>query len=112
MSRKDSVVSPHSNFKEAILIKLKELGYIKDYSVTNNGFKKINILLLFKGKAPAITDIKICSTPGKRVYISYKQLKPVINNLGYSILSTAKGILTNKEAKKQKVGGELLFNIW
>lgn len=112
MSRRDTVVSPFSNFKVAIVRKLKELKYIKDYSIVEDGFKKITIDLKYEGKIPAIIDVKIYSRSGKRVYVSYKELKPVVNNFGFSLLSTPKGILTNKEAKKQKTGGELLFNIW
>jgi small subunit ribosomal protein S8 len=74
--------------------------------------KEIIIDLLYKDKNPALTDIKIYSKPGRRYYVSYRHLKPVLNGLGYSILSTPKGILTNIEAKKLKVGGELLFEIW
>lgn len=112
LSGRESLVSPHSNFKEALVKKLKSLGYLDDYKVEGETVKNIIINLKYDGKQPAITDIKIISKPGKRQYISYKGLKPVINNFGYSILSTPKGVLTNKEARKLKIGGELLFNIW
>jgi len=112
MSRKDTIISPFSNFKLAIVKKLKELKYIKDYKIIEDKFKTISIDLKYDGKVPAITDVKIFSKGGKRVYVSFKELKPVVNNFGFSILSTPKGILTNKEARNQKTGGELLFNIW
>ncbi len=112
LSGRKSLVSPHSNFREALVKKLKELGYITDYQINGEAVKEIGIDLKYVGKQPVITDIKIISKPGRRQYKSYKVLKPIINNFGYSILSTPKGLLTNKEAKKLKVGGELLFNIW
>ena len=59
-----------------------------------------------------MTDVQIFSKPGRRYYVSYHDLKLIMGGLGYSILSTSKGILSNKEARKSKVGGELLFSIW
>jgi len=112
LSGRESLISPHSNFREALTKKLKDLGYINDYHVQGDAIKEIAIDLKYHGKKPVITDIKIMSKPGRRQYTSYKALRPVVNNFGYSILSTPKGLLTNKEAKKLKIGGELLFNIW
>ncbi|MGB9707428.1 MAG: 30S ribosomal protein S8 [Microgenomates group bacterium] len=112
LAKKDKVEIPYSRFKEEVLERLKELKFIKDYQITEGIKKEIKINLLYKDKNPALTDIKIYSKPGRRYYVSYRELKPVLNGLGYSILSTSKGILTNIEAKKLKVGGELLFEIW
>lgn len=112
MSHRESVVSPHSKYKEDLLNKLKELKYIKDYSVAGEIIKEISVDLLYEDDISAVTGIEIISKPGRRNYQSYKNLKPVVNNFGCSILSTSKGILSNKEAKKAKIGGELLFNIW
>jgi len=72
----------------------------------------LNIDLLYEDGQPVLTGIKIVSTPGSRKYASYRDLKPVLNNFGFMILSTPKGILTNKEARRVKLGGELLFEIW
>ena len=112
LSRKETIVSPFSNFKKLLLIKLKDLGYIKDFQVEGEKIKKLNIELLYKDGQPVLSDIKIVSTPGARKYASYRDLKPVLNNFGFMILSTPKGILTNKEARRVKLGGELLFEIW
>lgn len=112
MSRRETIESPFSRFREETLKKFKELGYIKNYSKESDIIKKFTIELLYKDGIPAITDIAIKSTSGRRIYVSYKELKPIVNNFGCSIISTSRGILTNKEARKQKVGGELLFNIW
>lgn len=112
LAKKEQVMSPYSKFKEIILKKLKELKFIEDYKIIGEAKKEIKIMLLYKDNLPVLTDVKIFSKPGRRYYVSYKELKPVLGGFGYSILSTPKGILTDKEAKKLKVGGELLFNIW
>jgi small subunit ribosomal protein S8 len=112
LAGKDKVNIPYSRYKENILKKLKELKFVKDYQIIGDVKKEIVVELLYKNKMPALTDIKIYSKPGRRYYVSYRELKPVLSGLGYSILSTSKGILTNIEAKKLKIGGELLFEIW
>ncbi len=112
LSKKETVISPYSKFRENVLKKLLELKFIKNYQVKGDKIKEITIELSYKDGVPALTDVKIYSKPGRRYYVSYRQLKPVLGGYGASILSTSKGILTNKEAYKLKVGGELLFNIW
>ncbi len=112
MARKESILSPNSRFREEILKKLTELKFIKGYKVGKENFKEINIELLYENGQPAMTDVKIFSKPGSRYYVSYRDLKPVLSGYGYSILSSPKGIVTNKEARAKKLGGELLFNIW
>ncbi len=109
MARKDLIDMPSSKYKEEVLKKLVTLRYIKAYKI--NG-KKISVNLMYKDKKPVMTDIKIFSKPGQKIYSSYKNLKPVLGGLGYTLLSTPKGILTNSEARKEKIGGELLFSIW
>jgi small subunit ribosomal protein S8 len=112
MARKPTITSPHSKYKEAILKKLLALKFIEGYSVEGDIKKNIAINLSYEEGNPAITDIKIFSKPGMRLYISYKNLKPVLSGFGYSVLSTSKGIMTDREAKKAKLGGELLFSFW
>ena len=112
LAKKDSIVSPYSRFREEIVKKLLALKFIKGYKVEGDEIKKITIVLLYEGEAPVLTDIKIYSRPGGRYYTSYRDLKPVLSGYGFSFISTSKGILTNKEAKEQKLGGELLFSIW
>ncbi|MBI4004778.1 30S ribosomal protein S8 [Candidatus Roizmanbacteria bacterium] len=104
---------PHSVYREKVLEKLKEIQYIKDYSVTGDTVKKIRVELLYNDAGvPALTGVKLYSKPGRRWYSSSSQLKSVLGGLGYSILSTPQGIMTHVEAKRKKVGGELLFSIW
>ena len=112
MTKNETLVAPHSNYREAVLKKLQDLGYIKSYSVEGDVVKTVEIELIYVKGVSALTDIKLVSKPGKREYVSYKDLKPVMNGMGVSFLSTPKGILTNREARKAKLGGELLFMIW
>jgi small subunit ribosomal protein S8 len=72
----------------------------------------IEIELIYTKGVPALTDVKLVSKPGKREYVSYRDLRNVMNGMGVSFLSTPKGIMTNREARKEKLGGELLFMIW
>ena len=112
MSGRETIVATHSKYSESVVKKLMSLGYIKDYEVTGEVVKHINLTLVYRDGVAAFTDVKLFSTSGKRWYVSAKELKPVLGGLGWSILSTPHGILTHVEAKKNKVGGELLFNIW
>jgi small subunit ribosomal protein S8 len=112
MAKKEVIESPHSKMREEILKKLLALKFIKKFNINENKFKKIDIGLLYSGNVPAMTDVRIYSRPGGRHYVSYRDLKPVLSGYGFSFLSTSKGIVTNKEAIKEKLGGELLFSIW
>ncbi len=112
MASLGTVKSPYSRFREEVLKKLIKLGFVKDYKIEGEKIKTINIELLYKDNTPALTEVELFSKPGRRYYVNYKELKPVLGGLGFSVISTSKGILTNKEAKKMKTGGELLFNIW
>lgn len=112
MAKREEVESTYSVFREELLKKLKELGFIKEYKVEGEKIKKIVITLSYKDGVEALTDVQIYSKPGRRYYVSYRDLKSVLGGFGFSILSTPKGIMTNKEAHKLKIGGELLFSIW
>ena len=112
LAGKDSIVVKYSRLNCEILKKLKEHNFIKDFVGDGKKIKEIVVYLNYNNKDPAFTDVKIFSKPGRRWYCSYRDIKPVLGGLGLSILSTSKGIITDKEAKKIKVGGELLFSIW
>lgn len=112
MAKREEITSPHSNFREEIIKVLKRLAYIKDFKIEGDKIKKITIELLYQDGTPALTDVKLISKLGQRTYVSYRNLKSVVSGMGYSILSTPKGIMTNRQARREKVGGELLFNIW
>ena len=112
MAKKETIESPCSKYKVAVLNKLVSLKFIKGYEVKGEIKKSMTIDLAYEEDRPAISDVKIYSKPGMRLYISYKNLKPVLSGFGYSILSTSRGIMTDREAKKTKLGGELLFSFW
>jgi small subunit ribosomal protein S8 len=106
--------TPSSNVKKSILTVLKEEGYITGYeeNEVRKGVSRITIdLKYFEGK-PAIKELKRVSRPGRRNYRSVDSLPKVFNGLGMSIISTSKGVLPDYEAKKQKIGGEILFSIF
>lgn len=110
--KKASIVVPHSKMKEAIAALLKEEGYIKTYKVDGDTKKTLEIVLEYKGNAPRVTDVKRVSKSSKRVYTGVKDIAPVKYGHGLCVLSTPKGIMTDKLARKEMVGGEVLFNIW
>jgi len=112
MARRKSISSPYSKFREAILSKLKSLGYIKDYSVSGDIIKTFDVTLQYNDTEPAITDVKIFSKPGRRMYTNYQDITYVKGGMGHALISTSKGILTGQEARKMHIGGELLFHIW
>lgn len=112
MAQRETVDSPYSKFKEEVTKKLVSLKFLKDYTVEGETIKTLKITLEYQDKIPGFTNVKIFSKPGRRYYVSYKELKPVLSGMGHAILSTPKGIKTGKEAKKEKLGGELLFAVW
>ena len=112
MSGRETIGVPFSKLNESILTKLKKLNYIQEYAVEGEKVKHITVTLKYDEGISAFTDVKIFSTPGRRWYTTYHDVKPVLGGLGVAVISTSKGILTGNEAKKEKVGGELLFHIW
>jgi len=110
---KATATFPYSKLKESIFEVLKKEGYIKD--VTKKGKKIIKTLeveLAYVDGKPRIDGVQQISKNSRRTYAKAKEIKPVLNGFGALILTTPKGILTDKEARKEKVGGEVLFKIW
>lgn len=103
-------IYPKSKMKLEILRILKREGFIVDYEEKERSI--VVKLRYYPDGSPLISDVKRISKPSKRVYIGYEEIKPVMNGLGVAILSTSKGIITDKEARKLKVGGELLLEVW
>lgn len=113
-ARKTSVSVPASKEKEAILNVLLSEGYIRAFSretVRTNIENLIVELKYYDGK-PVINSISRCSKPGRRVYVSVSEIKPVANGLGISILSTSQGIMSDVQARQLNVGGELLCSVF
>ena len=112
-NRASSCVIPTSKVKEEIARILKDEGFIEDYSVNNENVQgTITLTLKYKNKERVITGLKRISKPGLRVYAKADELPTVLNGLGIAIISTSKGIMTDKEARKQSLGGEVMAYIW
>ncbi|MDD5627160.1 MAG: 30S ribosomal protein S8 [Patescibacteria group bacterium] len=112
-SRKE-VILVSSKMKLAIAEILKREGYITDY-VTENGsvFEKLRIILKYtEGNKPAVKEIARVSKPGRRIYQNYKDLKAVKGGLGIAIVSTSQGLMTSREARKKRLGGEVICEIF
>ena len=112
--RYNEVVVPSSNVKERIVEILKNEGYITDYKI-EKGQVQDNIVITLKygkNKERVISGLKRISKPGLRVYAKAEEIPNVLNGLGISIVSTSKGIMTGKEAKKENLGGEVLAYVW
>ena len=105
---------PSSNMKKRIAFVLKEEKYIKDFFFINNGqFQIIRIFLKYDfNGVSVIEEIKRSSRPGQRIYVGSKEVPRVLDGLGISILSTSKGVISNKTASRLKVGGELLCEVF
>ena len=104
---------PASNVKKAIAEILLEEGYIKNYQIIEDGKQDIiRIALKYNGKEKAISGLKRVSTPGLRIYKSKEELPKVLRGLGIAIVSTSKGIMTDKKARKENVGGEVMAFVW
>lgn len=112
LAKREHIDTPYSKYREAVLKKLKELGYIDNYVITGDRLKQLDVTLKYEAGIPALTDVKLFSTPGRRMYTPYRDIKSVKGGMGYAILSSSKGIVTDREAKKEHIGGELLFHVW
>ena len=112
--RYETVEVPSSNIKKEVAKILKEEGYIKDYKVKddNTGGTIVLTLKYTDKKERVITGLKRISKPGLRVYAKAEEVPKVLNGLGIAIISTSKGIMTDKEARKENIGGEVLAYIW
>ena len=113
-AKHDSVKIPASNMKKAIAQILVDEGYIKSFTVEEDGKQGImEVQLKYgPGKTQVITGLKRVSKPGLRIYTNCEDMPKVMKGLGIAILSTPKGIMTDKDARKANVGGEVLAFIW
>lgn len=113
-SKHETVDVPSSNMKKAIVEILNNEGYIKDYQVIEDGKQGIIRISLKYGpnKERVISGLKRVSKPGLRFYAGAQELPRVLKGLGIAIISTSKGVMTDKEARKQNIGGEVLAFVW
>lgn len=111
--QKHELFVPYSKIKSEIVRILKDEGYITDYSVdTEAAHPRIRITNKISNRSSAITGLKRVSRPGLRRYVGAQEIPRVLGGMGVAILSTPRGVLSGREAKKQNVGGELLAYVW
>ncbi len=109
------VLMPHSKMKESIAQILKDEGYISSVSVegaAGTPVKQLKLSLKYQGRRNVIVGLKQVSTPGLRRYVCSTEIPRVLGGLGVAILSTPKGILSDSQARREKVGGELVCYVW
>ena len=113
-AKHETVDVPASNMKKAIAEILLNEGYIKSYNVVEDGKQGIiRIALKYApGKQKVIHGLRRVSKPGLRIYASCEEMPRVLNGLGIAIVSTSKGIMTDKQARKEHIGGEILAFVW
>lgn len=116
MARRTEVVLAYSKLILAILQVLEKEGYIQGFKVLedakNKNFTQLLVSLKYTGKKPVLSDVKRISKPGLRVYKGKQALPKVLNGLGIAIISTPKGVMTDKQARKEGLGGEILAYVW
>lgn len=118
LARHDRTEMPHSKLKEHVAHVLKSEGFIDDVRVNDaadgkTGPKTLTLVLRYgRDKSSAIDGIRRVSAPGRRVYVRFDRIPTVRSGMGVSILSTSRGVMTDKDARKQRVGGELLCEVW
>ncbi len=112
-ANKEEVLIPYSNMLVGIMEILKKEGYIENFRVIELGkIKKIKIYLKYEGKKGAISNIKRISKPGRRVYVSKGKIPCVLSGYGIALVSTSQGIITDREAKELRIGGEVICYVW
>ena len=113
MAKQEGIKTHYSKMDEAILSVLAKNRYIEDFDKKGRGPKKVlDVKIKYSDGLCVIKGLRFISKPSRRIYLGYKDIKPVRHGYGISVISTSKGIFSGKEAKKNKLGGELLFEIW
>jgi len=107
-------VSPHSKLKESLANILNNEGYVRDVATGTDerGHKTVIVTMKYVDSAPVITGLKRSSTPGRRLYTGYTEIPRVLNGLGIAIISTSKGLMKDQDARRNKLGGELVCTVW
>lgn len=113
MAGRSELLLPHSKVKEAIAKLLRDNQYIENYEVVKEEPQnQLKLILRYVGKMSAITGVKRISKPGRRVYAKADQIPQTLSGYGMTVLSTNKGIIDDKTARKTQIGGEVLCQIW
>lgn len=108
------VYVPYSKLKHDVALLLQEEGFVRDISIEGESapLRRLKIVLKYVGGESVIHEIDRVSTPGRRMYCGHSNVKPVIGGLGISILTTNRGIMTDKQARELGVGGEVICTVW
>lgn len=109
MRRKDEVAVINTKMNASILEVVKGEGMIEDYKIDD---KDIIVKIAYNEKEPVITKLQKVSKPGQRIYVTKKEIVPIMNGRGISVISTSKGLMTGAMAKSQNLGGEFICKIW
>jgi small subunit ribosomal protein S8 len=114
LARHDRTEMPYSRLKEHVARVLKSEGFVDDVRVSDGeGHKQLTVVLRYgRDKQSALDGVRRVSTPGRRVYVRHDRIPRVLSGMGVSILSTSHGVMTDKDARKQRVGGELICEVW
>lgn len=107
--RKETIIVPKTKMNSELLRVLKQEEMIKEYSQVD---ESISVEVIYEGKEPLVTQFERVSKPGQRIYIASKDITPVMNGRGISIISTSKGLMSGAMAKSKKLGGELICKVW
>ncbi len=106
------VCIPHSAFKESVARVLNQEGYISAVDVEGEGKKSLKISLRYQGKKSVITGLRQVSSPGLRRYVNAREIPRVLGGMGVAVLSTPKGVMTDVQARKSNLGGEVVCFVW
>jgi small subunit ribosomal protein S8 len=117
MARHDRTEMPYSRLKEHVARVLKSEGFVDDVRVSeagdDKGHKQLTVVLRYgRDKQSALDGVRRVSTPGRRVYVRFDRIPRVLSGMGVSILSTSQGVMTDRDARTKRVGGELLCEVW
>jgi small subunit ribosomal protein S8 len=113
LARLDRAEMPYSKLKERIAGILKQEGYVSDFRVEQQHPPTLTVYLKYgRDRTCAIAGVRRRSRPGRRLYIGFDELPKVLNGLGVAIVSTSRGVMTDRTARDQKIGGELLCEVW
>ena len=114
LARHERAEMPHSNLKEHLAGVLKGEGFIDDVRISDGeGPKTLTLVLRYgRDRQSAIDGVRRVSRPGRRVYVRHDRIPRVLSGLGISILSTSHGLMSDREARRQKIGGELICEVW
>jgi len=115
MRGKTNIEVPNSSAVKELCAVLKKLEFINDFKVfkkEKEKFKYLNVELSYANDKPAVMGLRRVSKSGRRVYVGYKDIRQVLGGLGVSVISTSRGLMSNLEARKRKLGGEIICEIW